>query len=73
MLHKTQRGGASTRFIPALCQKQRGYHWRSFTPANSQTIRPLQWWIIAPAFSPPNKYPEDNEIFVEGLRLAGLK
>ncbi len=22
---------------------------------------------------PPNKYPEDNEIFVEGLRLAGLK
>lgn len=22
---------------------------------------------------PPNKYPEDNETFVEGLRLAGLK
>ena len=28
-------------------------HRRSFTPANSQTIRPLQWWIIAPAFSAP--------------------
>jgi hypothetical protein len=22
---------------------------------------------------PPNKYPEDNDIFVEGLKLAGMK
>ena len=31
---------------------QKAYHWRIFTPANNQTIWPLQWWIIAPAFSP---------------------
>jgi peptidoglycan LD-endopeptidase CwlK len=30
---------------------QKAYHWRIFTPANNQTIWPLQWWIIAPAFS----------------------
>ncbi|WP_373089053.1 hypothetical protein, partial [Sneathiella sp.] len=41
----------STCFIPALCKKQKAYHWRIFTPANNQEIWPLQWWIIAPAFS----------------------
>ena len=36
---------------PRPLQKQKAYHWRIFTPANNQTIWPLQWWIIAPAFS----------------------
>ena len=39
-------------FHPRPLQKQKAYHWRVFTPANNQTIWPLQWWIIAPAFSP---------------------
>jgi hypothetical protein len=37
---------------PRPLQKQKAYHWRIFTPANNQTNWPLQWWIIAPAFSP---------------------
>jgi micrococcal nuclease len=41
---------------------QKAYHWRIFTPANNQTIWPLQWWIIAPAFSP----------MVSSLRLFGM-
>ena len=39
---------------PRPLQKQKAYHWRIFTPANNQTIWPLQWWIIAPAFSDEN-------------------
>jgi hypothetical protein len=36
--------------------QQKAYHWRIFTPANNQDIWPLQWWIIAPAFS-ANSFP----------------
>jgi hypothetical protein len=45
---------------------QKAYHWRIFTPANNQTIWPLQWWIIAPAFS---VHPDglDIKFRVDGL------
>jgi hypothetical protein len=36
---------------PSPLQKQKAYHWQSFTPANNQTIWPLQWWIIVLAVS----------------------
>ena len=45
-------------FHPRPLQKQKAYHWRVFTPANNQTIWPLQWWIIAPAFS----YIDGNKV-----------
>jgi type I restriction enzyme S subunit len=49
---------------PRPLQKQKAYHWRIFTPANNQTIWPLQWWIIAPAFS--RVFPGDVIVTIMG-------
>lgn len=44
---------------------QKAYHWRIFTPANNQTIWPLQWWIIAPAFSQPRAQNAAHRVTAE--------
>ena len=54
---------------------QKAYHWRIFTPANNQTIWPLQWWIIAPAFSQEKAKPvlDDLEAWLHAqlTRISG--
>lgn len=55
---------------PRPPQKQKAYHWRIFTPANNQSIWPLQWWIIAPAFSKAlDAIKKDVEAAIPGVTI----